>query len=56
VSRFAAPQGFTVQEDYTCDASGNLRVKISTEATGYAREYRIGNWSSGSAKETIGHQ
>jgi molecular chaperone DnaK (HSP70) len=46
VSRFAAPQGFLVREDYTCDASGNLRVTISTEPTGYARQYSIGSWSA----------
>lgn len=44
VSRFAAPQNFRVEETYTCDSSGNLRVTISTEATGYTREYRIGHW------------
>lgn len=44
VNRFSAPQGFCVQETYTCDSSGNLRVTISTEATGYTREYRIGHW------------
>ena len=55
VSRFAAPQGFTVQEDYTCDASGNLRVTISTQPTGYAREFCIGNWSTARGKETNSH-
>ncbi|AXC15108.1 Chaperone protein DnaK [Acidisarcina polymorpha] len=47
VERFAAPQGFMVKEDYTCDASGNLQVTVSTESTGYVREYRIGSWSNG---------
>ena len=45
VSRFDAPQSFLVREDYSCDASGNLRVTISTESTGYVREYSIGSWS-----------
>ncbi len=45
VSRFAAPRDLLVQETYTCDSSGNLRVAISTESTGFIREYRIGHWS-----------
>jgi molecular chaperone DnaK (HSP70) len=45
VSRFAVPKDLLVQETYTCDSNGNLRVTISTESTGYAREYRIGHWS-----------
>jgi molecular chaperone DnaK (HSP70) len=45
VSRFDAPQSFLVREEYSCDASGNLRVTISTESTGYVREYSIGSWS-----------
>jgi molecular chaperone DnaK (HSP70) len=45
VSRFDAPQSFLVCEEYSCDASGNLRVTISTESTGYVREYSIGSWS-----------
>ncbi len=45
VHSFAPPDGFVIQETYTCDSSGVLRVTISTQATGYAREYRIGHWS-----------
>jgi molecular chaperone DnaK (HSP70) len=30
-----------VREEYTCDASGNLRVKISADPAGYAREFSI---------------
>ena len=30
-----------VREEYTCDASGNLRVKISSDPAGYAREFSI---------------
>ena len=36
------PNGLTVREEYTCDAGGNLRVKISTAPYGNAREYSIG--------------
>jgi molecular chaperone DnaK (HSP70) len=55
VSRFAVPEGFVVREDYTCDASGNLRVTISTESTGFVREYRIGNWSGANGSAGNGH-
>jgi molecular chaperone DnaK (HSP70) len=50
VNRFAAPQGFLVQEKYTCDASGKLLVTISTESTGFRREYHIGHWSRADAR------
>lgn len=46
VNHFAAPQDFLVQETYTCDANGNLRVTISTENTGYTKEFRISHWAT----------
>lgn len=42
VVRFTDQQNLTVHESYTCDASGNLRVKISAEPTGYTRNFVIG--------------
>ncbi|MBV8116238.1 MAG: hypothetical protein JO300_15950, partial [Silvibacterium sp.] len=30
-----------VREEYTCDASGNLRVRISADPAGYEREFSI---------------
>ena len=30
-----------IREEYSCDSSGNLRVKISADATGFAREFSI---------------
>jgi molecular chaperone DnaK (HSP70) len=35
-------RGIRVREEYTCDANGNLRVKISTTPSGHTREYAIG--------------
>jgi len=32
----------TVHEKYTCDANGNLQVKISADPTGYSRNFLIG--------------
>jgi molecular chaperone DnaK (HSP70) len=36
------PNGLTVREEYTCDAGGNLKVRISTAPYGNTREYSIG--------------
>jgi molecular chaperone DnaK (HSP70) len=55
VSRFDAPQSFLVREDYSCDAGGNLKVTISTESTGYVREYSIGSWSGTNGQTSNGH-
>jgi molecular chaperone DnaK (HSP70) len=42
VSRLREHNDVRVREEYTCDASGNLKVTISTEPAGYAREFSIG--------------
>ena len=36
-----------VREEYTCDAGGNLRVKISADPAGYAREFSIAQSARG---------
>ncbi len=36
-----------VREEYTCDAGGNLRVKISSDPAGYAREFSIAQSARG---------
>ena len=33
------------EEEYTCDANGNVRVKIRDRITEQCNEYRIGRWS-----------
>jgi molecular chaperone DnaK (HSP70) len=42
VRPLANPNGLTVCEEYTCDANGDLKVKISTSPYGNSREYSIG--------------
>jgi hypothetical protein len=42
VRPLANPSGLTVCEEYTCDAGGHLKVKISTSPSGNSREYSIG--------------
>jgi molecular chaperone DnaK (HSP70) len=37
-----ANPGLTVREEYSCDSSGKLCVRISEAPTGHAREYQIG--------------
>jgi hypothetical protein len=41
VALLSNPNGLMIREEYSCDSSGNLRVKISAEPTGFAREFRI---------------
>jgi len=35
-----------VEECYTCDASGTVRVAIRNQTAGYERSFRLGRWSS----------
>lgn len=42
VVRAADHQDLIVRERYTCDSSGNLRVRISAEPGGYTRNFAIG--------------
>jgi molecular chaperone DnaK (HSP70) len=41
VAKQADPGNLRVREEYTCDSTGSLRVKIHAEPPGYAREYTI---------------
>jgi hypothetical protein len=34
-----------IEEEYTCGASGDLKVKIRDTVTEQANEYRLGRWS-----------
>jgi molecular chaperone DnaK (HSP70) len=43
VHSIAIPNGLTVREEYSCDSSGKLRVRISESPTGHEREYQIGH-------------
>ena len=39
-------EGLLAREEYTCDANGNLRVKISEMPSGHSREFSIGQLAS----------
>ena len=43
--RFAAGEGPLVEEEYTCDSNGQLKVKIYDKSTQYMQEYQLGRWS-----------
>jgi molecular chaperone DnaK (HSP70) len=43
--RFAPGEGPLVEEEYTCDSSGQLKVRISDKSTDFAQEFRLGHWS-----------
>jgi len=45
VRRFAPPQELLIEEDYTCDANGDVEVKIRDILTQQTNEYRLGRWS-----------
>jgi len=47
VRPLSGPYDLKVREEYTCDASGNLRVKISADPAGYAREFSIAQSARG---------
>jgi molecular chaperone DnaK (HSP70) len=41
VAMLSNADGPMIREEYRCDSSGNLRVKISAEPTGFTREFSI---------------
>jgi molecular chaperone DnaK (HSP70) len=43
-------EGQHVKEEYTCDSSGVVTVRISNCSAGYVREYKLGRWASGAQK------
>jgi molecular chaperone DnaK (HSP70) len=45
VRRRGPEQEQWIQEEYTCDASGDVKVKISDTLMQQANEYRLGRWS-----------
>jgi molecular chaperone DnaK (HSP70) len=45
VRRFAAAQDLWVEEVYTCDANGNVKVDIHDTATKRSHEYKLGRWA-----------
>lgn len=45
VLRFTAQQDLVIEEEYTCDSNGNVKVRISDRIGEYAAEYRLGHWS-----------
>jgi hypothetical protein len=44
-----------IQEEYTCDVSGDVRVKIRDTVSELANEYRLGRWSKVRKKPTEHH-
>jgi len=45
ILRHAHAQASRFKEEYTCDANGDVRVKIRDEASEQSNEYRLGRWS-----------
>lgn len=45
VRRYAAPQELSIEEEYTCDANGDVAVRIRNTGTQQTSEYRLGRWA-----------
>jgi molecular chaperone DnaK (HSP70) len=45
VRRYVAPRELMIEEDYTCDANGEVEVRISDRLTQQTSEYHLGRWS-----------
>jgi hypothetical protein len=50
IARTERTTGNWIEEEYVCDAGGNIRVAISNRSSGYRWEYRLGNWSDHAPK------
>jgi molecular chaperone DnaK (HSP70) len=50
VSRKSYGPGCEVEEEYSCDASGIVKVTICNRSADYRREYTLGRWSSSEAR------
>jgi molecular chaperone DnaK (HSP70) len=45
VRRYAPPQEQLIEEEYSCDANGDVQVRIRDQITQQTNEYRLGRWS-----------
>jgi molecular chaperone DnaK (HSP70) len=45
VRRYAASQELVIEEEYTCDANGDVEVKIRDKVSQQSNEFRLGRWS-----------
>src|SRR5580658_6417852 len=45
VRRYASAQDVWIEEEYSCDANGDVEVKIRDKFSHLAAEYRLGRWS-----------
>jgi len=50
VSRRGEGAGSEVEEEYSCDASGIVKVTIRNRSAAYHREYTLGRWSNAAAR------
>jgi len=48
--------GSEVEEEYTCDAGGMVKVTITDHSAGYHREYALGRWSARQAPAAVPHR
>ncbi len=51
VRRFVPPQDLVIEEEYSCDSDGKLKVRISDKFSDKVTEYRLGQWSIAGRKQ-----
>ena len=56
VSHLDQGAGRQVEESYSCDAGGTLKVTIADLSEGYRRGYRLGKWTSGETRIVPGRK
>jgi molecular chaperone DnaK len=52
VRRYGATQDLWVEEIYTCDANGNVKVKIHNPTAEQTHEFRLGRWAKSQAAKS----
>jgi hypothetical protein len=52
VKRMSEAENSEVEEEYSCDASGIVKVAIANRTGGYRREYNLGHWSGSHPRAT----
>jgi len=50
VSRGSEDGGWDVEEEYSCDSSGIVKVTIWNRSAAYRREYTLGRWSNSASR------
>jgi len=50
VRHFQAPPDLFIEEEYSCDSNGNLKVRICDKSAEDVTEYNLGHWKKTKAR------